>query len=371
MSNPVYSQGRPITLSVQWFQFAGGPAAVVTGVGIEVKPLAGGASLVGPTTVGVLNPATGVNVYVWNVGAGQPPVGDYLVVWTGTDQQGQAVQTSEIITVVASASGPGGPCGTWTPIFECALPTGASAVTGVAVQAATEVLWGLSGRQFGLCTVTLRPCRRECYGEVWPPGWGQYGQAAGYPQPALVAGQWFNLGCGGCAGDCSCSVVSEVVLPGPVHDVLEVKVDGVALVKNVDYRVDDFRLLVRLGGKTWPTCNDLTRADTQMGTWSVTLRAGQDVPAMGQLAVGELATEFTHLLLCNDKCRLPKSVQSLARQGVNVTFLDPSTVFQNGRTGLYLSDLFINTVNPSGRRGRARAYDIDSYPGNSRVTGTG
>lgn len=365
-------QGRTATLLVQWFQFAGGPAATVTGVGITITPAAGPPPVVGPTSLGVTNPANGLNAYQWSVPSAQA-VGDYVAVWNGTDQQGQAVQASEVVTVVAASTPGAGPCETWTPTYTCALPTGASTVSGAALWVATEALYALSGRQFGLCTVTYRPCRESCYGEVWPAGWWQAGGGATgyYPQPALVQGQWFNLTCGDCTGGCSCATVSEALLPGPVRDVVEVRVDGVALVKNVDYRLDDFRRLVRLGGKMWPLCNDLNKDDTQVGTWSVTVRSGTDVPQLGGLAAGALAVEVMKLMLCDTSCALPKPVQSLSRQGVNITLLDPSAVFADGKTGLYLPDLFIETANPNKLRRRSGVYDIDEYPGNRRVLGTG
>lgn len=132
------------------------------------------------------------------------------------------------------------------------------------------------------------------------------------------------------------------------------------LTQGTDYRLDNNRLLVRLGGEQWPTCNDLNLADTEVGTWSVTFRGGEPLTTLGQAAVGVLATEFTKLLLCDDSCQLPKPVQSISRQGVNITFLDPNEMFADRRTGLYLPDLFISTYNPHGLVRRARAYDVDA-----------
>lgn len=257
---------------------------------------------------------------------------------------------------------PAGVCQTWDPMWTCALPTGAYAVSGTAVEMATEVLYALSGRRFGLCELTIRPCRRDCFGAEWPYGtaWTQYGGS--YPTPALIRGQWYNITCGTCTSECSCTTVSEIALPGPVYDVTQVKVDGVILTPDVDYRLDNHRLLVRLGD-IWPMCNDLNLADTQPDTWSVTLRIGEPVPTLGQVAVGVLATEFAKMLLCDDSCALPKPVQSISRQGVNITFLDPNEVFADHRTGLYLPDMFISTYNPAGLRQRSRVYDIDApYP---------
>lgn len=261
---------------------------------------------------------------------------------------------------------PAGLCEAWTPVWTCAIPTGSYAVTGVAVEAATEVLHALSGRQFGLCTQVIRPCRDSCYGDAWPAlsaGWSQ----PGYPTPLLYAGRWFNVACGSCTAGCSCSEVSQVTLPGPVHAVTQVKVDGVVLAADTDYRLDDDRLLVRLGGEHWPLCNDLNLADTEAGTWSVTLQTGREVPTLGGIAVGVLALEFAKLLTCDTSCALPRQVQSISRQGVNIELVSMEQFFENGQTGLYWPDRFIQTYNPRGLAQPSRVYDIDSPDARRRV----
>jgi hypothetical protein len=255
---------------------------------------------------------------------------------------------------------PPGVCMIWDPIWTCRLPTGSYAVTGQATSIATEVLYALTGRQFGLCTKVIRPCRASCFGNVWPSAdWWDINSGMAYPQPLLIGGQWFNLTCGSCTSGCSCSTVSEAILPGPVYDILEVKVDGVVLTPIIDYRLDDWRLLVRLNGESWPLCNNLNLADTEVGTWSVTLRAGVEVPELGQLAVGELATDIVKFLVCDDTCTLPKPIQSITRQGLNISFLDPNEVFADGKLGMYFCDLFIQTYNPNKLKQRSRVYNID------------
>ena len=254
---------------------------------------------------------------------------------------------------------PPGLCEVWDPTWTCKLPTSSYAATGQAAEIATEVLYALSGRQFGLCERLVRPCRADCFGDVWPSAdWWDPGNGLSYPQPLLIRGQWFNLTCGDCTSGCSCTTVSEAVLPGPVHEVLEVKVDGVVQAPST-YRLDDWRLLVRLND-SWPLCNDLNLDDDQEGTWSVNITTGVEVPPLGKLAMGELATEIAKFLSCDTSCALPKPVQSITRQGLNVTFLDPNEVFADGKLGLYFCDLFIQTYNPNKLRRRSHAYDIDS-----------
>jgi len=255
-------------------------------------------------------------------------------------------------------SGQFGPCSDWPVTWTCEVDTLNPAVTGVAVSMATEVLWALTGMRFGTCQVTLRPCRRSCYEggffDDFGPAW-----AGGrlYPQPALIGGQWFNLTCGSCSGECSCGRVSEVLLPAPVNQIVEVKVDGTPLVSGA-YRVDNNRLLVRTDGGDWPRCNDLALADTEAGTWSVTALYGEDLPDGAPLAVGQLACEIAKAATGGD-CKLPAGLQQLVRQGVTISYPDVGELFRQGRTGLYLVDMFVAAWNPSGLRQRSRVYSVD------------
>lgn len=252
-----------------------------------------------------------------------------------------------------------GPCANWDVIWPCDISTESPTATGMALGFATEILWGLTGRQFGLCTVALRPCRKDCYDTPWPGEWpGSYG-------PALVGGRWTNVVCGTCFGDCTCAELSIVVLPAPVNSITTIKVDGV-VVTGTAYALIDNRKVIRTDGAKWPRCNDLTKADTQAGTWSITAQYGQDVPDGGDLAVGEFACEVLRALR-GEECRLPRTVTSLARQGVSIQFPDVSELFDQGKTGLYLVDAFIAAWNPRHLVRRAKTYSVDSALGHRRV----
>lgn len=251
-------------------------------------------------------------------------------------------------------------CGVWDYVPSCDLSdiTGSAAVSGAALEAATEVLYALSGMRFGLCTVTIRPCRRDCSGASSLGGWWEYGS---WPRPTFFNGTWYNIVCGGCEGDCSCTVLEEVKLPRDVYDIVEVKVDGV-VVSGTGYDLQYTSagpMLVRIDGGTWPVCNDVTKSDDSVGTWSITARYGEPVPKLGQLAVGELMCEFTRALAGDENCQLPPNTQTVTRQGITIEMLDPNTVFENGLTGLRFSDRFINTYNPGQLRDRPQVYDVD------------
>jgi hypothetical protein len=252
------------------------------------------------------------------------------------------------------------PTGLWPVRWSCDVSTQSPTVTGLAVQFASTTLWALTGRQFGLTSVTLRPCLNWPRQTPYPDGWLSW---PGTQPPPLGAsfssggGYWFGGGCGTCNDGCSCTYGSEVKLPATVNSITQVKIDG-AVLANTAYRVDDNRLLVRIDGFSWPHTNNLLANDTSIGTWSVTAQYGQVVPSSAALAVGELACEFIRGLNGED-CRLPRTITTLARQGVTITLPDLGDSFKKGHTGLYLVDLFITTWNPKRLRERARTYSVD------------
>jgi hypothetical protein len=219
--------------------------------------------------------------------------------------------------------------------------------------AATEVLWAASGRRFGECTATgLLPCRDEC-----EPGWlatrmATSAGADGWPWPTLISGQWFNLGCGGgCAdGWCGCNTRDQFTLPGPVTRVVQIVVDG-GVVPTGSYRLENHRHIVRIDGGSWPHCND--------GSWTVDVVYGHEVPQLGLMAAAELACEMVKACTPGEECRLPARLQTISRQGITQSFIDPQEFLSEGRVGLYLSDLFIQTFNPSGLKSRPRVFSPD------------
>jgi hypothetical protein len=259
-----------------------------------------------------------------------------------------------------------GPCRPYDYVSFCDIPLESAAVSGYALQAASEIIYYATAQRFDTCQTTLRMCRRTCYGSYFPYGWWEYGY--GGPRPALINGQWYNIVCGACGDGCSCSIVSEVMLPGPIQEIVQVTVDGVVLEEGVDYRLDDYRKLVRLGGNQWPICNDLNLGITEVGTWSVTFIGGEPLPALGKLAVGELFCDILADLTGGD-CKVPYTVTQLTRQGVTLTFETIQEALKEGFQGLKYTDKFIATYNPDHIRARPYMIDMDgNEPG--RVTGT-
>lgn len=253
-------------------------------------------------------------------------------------------------------------CEPWPHIWCGNIEVLEPAITGYAVMAASEILWEATGRQFGNCPVNIRPCRKDCAAE-WPQDvmWsnGILGQSMwGWPYPALVSGVWLNLACGVCAGECSCTTTSDVVLAEPIESITSITVDGVPLVSGADYVMYDAQRLVRVGAE-WPRCQDWTKTEGE-GTWIIRASFGAEVPTLGQMAVGALAEEIAKA--CQGlPCNLTPSVVRVVRQGVTMERIAPKEVLNNNLTGLWLPDRFIMTFNPQGLQDRARAFNPDDF----------
>jgi len=253
-----------------------------------------------------------------------------------------------------------GPCA-WTIDTSCCATVWADASPGLQAAAtafATDILWAATGRQFGLCSLTVRPCLRE-------GSWGflyynnGYGGFYGW-QPFIWGGQWFNGVCGCGLDGCVLAPYTQVSLLGPVADITQVSIEGVVLAPAA-YRVDDQEFLVRQDGGHWPRVQNLDHVPGDVDTWTVTYHRGKSVPVSLNSAAGTLACEY--IKACNGgECRLSGRVTSIIRQGVQMTMVDPTTLLEKGLTGLEEVDLLIRSYNPTGLSHRLRLYspDVDS-----------
>ncbi len=218
------------------------------------------------------------------------------------------------------------------------------------IGAAVNYLYNVTGRKYGTCPTSVRPCGDDCAGSRRYSGWGWSGLTGsgwwvgpyyGLLNPMIWGGEWINLVCGTCADTCGHSNLSTIRLPGPVSEVLEVRVDG-AILPTTDYRQDNLGL-VRLGGESWPKFQDMS-ADplTDPDTFMVTYMRGRAVPPGGQLAAGVLACEMAKMI-CGDKtCKLPKRVTSINREGVTIDMIDSfAMMWTKGSTGISIVDFWI------------------------------
>ncbi|WP_280246733.1 hypothetical protein [Nocardia abscessus] len=220
---------------------------------------------------------------------------------------------------------------------------------------AAAVLWALSGRVFGVCPETVRP---DTAPAARPSTYHGPGGHAGW-WPGHAGAAWPAGGCG-CIGACDCNASrTRVALPGPVHEVMEVWVDGAQL-PDTAYRVQDRRWLLRVDGQAWPAVQDLTAADHAEGAFTVTYGRGIPIPPSALVVLVDLAVEFLKARTGSGKCAIPARAQQISRQGVDITLIDPAALFENGLTGVESVDRWLATVNPAQRRAPSRVYSPDA-----------
>lgn len=238
-------------------------------------------------------------------------------------------------------------------------------VADLAATFASSVLYELTGHRWnGLCTQTVRPCarRRGYQGPAWPatvtpPAW-----AIGAELPGPISWWTWRDGWGECGCDlgpgpsgCTCRPQSRVPLGAyPVQSITSVKLDGATLVPGVDYRLVDKQLLERAPGLWWPVCQDLFAEATEPDTFEVVFEYGQEPPTAGATCASIYGLEVAQGL-AGLECNLPSRVSSILRQGTTVSFVDPTTLAQNGLTGVPLVDTWIQAVNGGKRPHRPAA----------------
>lgn len=198
---------------------------------------------------------------------------------------------------------------------------------------ATSSLQALTNNRVGACPITIRPCpevrRCRC---AWNPQIG-------------TDGLWRNT----CYHRTLCGRVSEIDLPGPVGYIDSLRIDGAEVdITNGDWRLDDGHLLVWQGegDSPIPDTQDLSKPDTEAGTWSVSYSQSYPVNEDARLAVAVLAMEFAKACKPKGKCDLPRGVTSVVRSGV--TFQIEAGLFPNRLTGLDIPDQFILKWRPPG-----------------------
>lgn len=241
----------------------------------------------------------------------------------------------------------------WCAPADIEVRVAAAGVSGVDLaamcQAATDVLFKLSGEQYDQRTDTIRPHRLnplcDCDPQLlnWWYGW------------------WNTL-----IRSCNCAAPDEIVLPGPVSELVEIRIDGVAVTGATlaaQYALYGGRRLVRLrtgqGFLGFPCCQRLASPLTEVGTWAVKFTHGKAPTEAASMAAKELAFQLALGFGNSAACKLPQRVRNITRQGVSVAILDAFDFLEKGKTGLYPVDLFLVAANPNHIRRRARVYSPD------------
>lgn len=235
----------------------------------------------------------------------------------------------------------------WQDVAQVCEPADLSpAQQGLVLRAATNLMWKLSGRQFGVFSITARPmpyCGHS-YGQpfsFWTyPGWAS--PPAQHWQP------------------CSCQAYYFVHLGrAPINSITEVRVDG-QVVDPATYHVDEWNYLVR-ADQPWPVCSDLASPHDHAGVFEVAWTYGPPVPAEGKTAAALLACRLSHEVDVEDDCAIPATASSVATEGVTIR-LDLNSITEKGRTGILLVDLWLQSECPDGPQAVGDGFD----PGGKR-----
>jgi len=339
------------------------------GTGALVAPVNPTIQIFDPNNVLIVGPVTptflslGHYEYSYSVPA-LAPLGAWTAHWCGVIN-GVSVCDNEQWDVVDGGSisfqSPGAfTCEPWATTTDVCTPCDDYAFDSLllmdCLQAASDVLFQLSGRQFpGTCQATVRPCAQHASGDRGRPipAYSPYGTYWPVPGSWSWSPSWGFCSCNRTERT-GCGSIAEITLGAyPIQRVTEVRMDGVVLPSS-EYRVDDDRYLVRLAdangnAQGWPCCQRMDLPTTEVGTWEVTFLYGQPPPVAGMRAAARLGCELA--LACQPEtvgaCNLPERVTQITRQGVTAVVLDPMAFLDEGKTGLYEVDLFLRSVNPN------------------------
>lgn len=254
---------------------------------------------------------------------------------------------------------PAMPCN-WDVTITCDSTTWDSysaAVQTAAMEYGAFTMWAATGRRFGLCETTIRPCGQTCQNNTV----GGYFWSEGSWYPYIYNGAWRNCWCSnsGAPGCCACAPSCQVYLPGPVYSIPATGVSQDGAVVSVDsWRVDNGKWLVRTDGTCWPECQDYD-VDDGTDTLFVTYWRGLEVPDLLSTAAGMLAQEWAKACV-GQACALPQRVTSIARQGVTMNNVSIDDLLKNGLTGLPMVDQIIKRMNPGNLPRKLRIASPDA-----------
>jgi hypothetical protein len=234
-----------------------------------------------------------------------------------------------------------------------------------AAETATTILYQKSGKQFtGSCgPVTIRPVFRPVNADTrgwvfaggggWGYGWGAsaMGNLGMPPVLALYAEER--------------GAVIELY-DVPVNEILQVKIDGVIIPPD-EYELRSNKWLLRTRPTSdfvpterwgWPTSQIPDLPDTQQGTFSITYMYGQDPGEGGRAAATALAAALA-LPALGGPNQFPVRTTRIVRQGVQADIASMVDVLKTGGTGIFVTDLWLNSVNPKQLTRKPRVWSPD------------
>lgn len=220
-----------------------------------------------------------------------------------------------------------GPCQPWLEWADLDLPgrdvpeIPDEATRNAILDMATRTLWERTCKQFGTCAIERS--------RVWPVCRHRYSWTPGF-------GYWLR------AGACSCGLGNFVPLgDAPVVSIEGVWEAGVELDPS-DYRVDDWKRLVRTDGNTWVNGASLAGAQGDPGTLEVAWTYGLVVPDDALLMCKLVAYQVAADVL--EQCGTPSSnATRVTREGVEITITPPK-----GDTGIALVERWLSNFHCGG-----------------------
>lgn len=204
-----------------------------------------------------------------------------------------------------------------------------------ALEVASHILYKLTGEKFqGIHTVTEMYNPNEA-SQIMPT------------QPAVIQGNMYNLPRN------STGHTKLHLRHRPIREIVSITEMNKELDPN-SYEIRNRSFIVKKNKLPW--ISDI------LNEIEVTYVYGAKPPTAGKFAAIKLAHEITLSWQESSECALPTRLSSVARQGVQITVLDPQEFLDKGRTGLYEVDLFLRVYNPDGAKKKAKLY----VPGRSR-----
>lgn len=229
----------------------------------------------------------------------------------------------------------------WVDVADLRVPHDPEAEN--AVQAASSILFALSGQRFGGVFSTTE--QYTCHSSGAPVGCSYDSEVGGYWNPAVGA---YTYVLGRPPGPRRMAPGGSIRLRGrPVRRIVELSING-AVIEPTEYRLYNRAILVPNAHVSWGLCSSPL----------VRYEYGSEPPAMGRMAARKLADELVEAFNGRE-CGLPANVTSASRQGLSFQIFDPQDFLEKGRIGIYEVDLFLTAFNPSKAHKRARVFSPD------------
>lgn len=207
----------------------------------------------------------------------------------------------------------------------------------IACEAASQLLWSLSGRKFnGVTTTTERYC------------------LAPAPSGLIILGSHAGL-----LATTNAEVITTSVIRPEDLKRSRISLRGKSVRRIVDIYTEEGERVNPDRYTLWDSSFVEFSARITSDLY-ITYEYGGTIPALGRMAAKTLATQFTYLWSGReDECTLPDRVTNVTRQDVSWVLLDQQDFISELRTGVYAVDLFLKSVNPYGARLKSKVFSPD------------